>query len=537
MKPGGDSDRGGAERSGADQPRDDEKVFDFYHQHFGVKIKSSAQDARSSEASGRASYNSRTEVADKDESPKSDSWHALKRLIRYQTSGTAPDDLSSFGTTGNTFEAQWFGKAAEISAPGGEDSDSASQFKHTPEGIRLKWTPIVDNVAESGESDTLKETPATELNYQTVAHQSYEQALLATARGEHSPLPDTTSIIEQSTVVHDQDRHENTSEQIEIVDAIVVSDSSDQLNSVPGNNNPDIFFSDAEVRTSENFEIDKAEASVDDAEAKPESADVRVDDAETTPGSAGILAGIEHDSTSKSEINPDQNDEGISEAVLGITESVAVQGQTNDVGVSKVSISEDDDISPDEVAEARSKFGSINAFEVLQKRTKARAESTKAKAEITGDISDDIKEATASGNWDTLKSEQSDSAEAVPTVMNQWCSQSTGESLPTLDELDSIPTPSVLNSIATPNVFSPGSPTSGSVSGAENIEGEEAPDVVPESPRSSWLKAASEYSASVIKAVTEQMKMLSAKPKKETSQTTEVDTAELKDPAEDNSTL
>ncbi len=498
MKPGRNSDRGGADKTGTDQPRDDEKVFDFYHQHFGVAIKSSAQDARGSEASRRVSYTARTEVADKDESPKSDSWHALKRLIRYQTTGTAPDDLSSYGTTGNSFEAQWFSKASE--SPSGEDSESASQFKHTPEGIRLKWTPIVDNVPESGESDKHKVSQTNELNYQTVVHQSYEEALLATARGEHSPLPDTTSIIEQSTVVHDQDQYDETSEQIEIVDAIVLSDS---------------------------YQLDIADTDTRES-------DLTAGDAEV-PGNDGDLADTEQDRAGASDLNRnrDQITAGISEAILGITKSIVENSQTNE-GISSVNISEDDDISPEEVAEARSKFGSMNAFELLQKRTKARAESTKADPEITGDISGEIKEATESGNWVTLEAPP-DSAEAGPTVLNQWCSQSTGESLPTLDELNSIPTPSVMNSISKSNVISLGSSPS---SAAGNIEGKEhAPDVVPESPRSSWLKAASEYSASVIKAITEQMKMLTPKPKKETSEPTEVSPAELQDAAEDNSSL
>ncbi len=519
MKPGRNSDRGGADKTGTDQPRDDEKVFDFFHQHFGVAIKSGAQDARGSEASGRVSYTARTEVADKDESPKSDSWHALKRLIRYQTSGTAPDDLSSYGTTGNSFEAQWFSKASE--SPSGEDSESASQFKHTPEGIRLKWTPIVDNVAERGDSNKHKVSQTNDLNYQTVVHQSYEEALLATARGEHSPLPDTTSIIEQSTVVHNQDLHEETSEDVEIVDAIVPSDSYQLDIAATDTRESDLTVGDAEVGITDKADIDNSEVT---------PAGVSFE-----PGNDGNLADTDQGSASALDINRDQNNAGISEAVVGITKSVVENSQTN-VGISKVNISEDDDISPDEVAEVRSKFGSMNAFELLQKRTKARAESTKADPEITGDISGDIKEATESGNWVTLEA-PSDSADTLPTVMNQWCSQSTGESLPTLEELNSIPTPSVLSSIPAPKIIVLGSSPAGSASGAENIAGEEAPDVVPESPRSSWLKAASEYSASVIKAVTEQIKMLTPKPKKETSEPAEVDTAELKDAAEDNSTL
>ena len=121
-------------------------------------------------------------------------------------------------------------------------------------------------------------------------------------------------------------------------------------------------------------------------------------------------------------------------------------------------------------------------------------------------------------------------------MINQWCSTSTGDSTPaiSLADLDNIPTPNVMKEAAPqPKPFSlsaPKAPDAGDIT-------RPTPEAVHQAARSSWLKAASEYSSSVIKAVTEQMKMLNSKPKKVTPESPEFKAAELPNSADDNSQM
>src|SRR3954463_11272140 len=94
IKPERDSERVDAGNSQSDQP---EKVYDFYHQHFGVALAAGSQDVRNAEAGSRAAYASTAEVADK-RGAKSDSWNALKSLIRYQSSTTKETEKQDFTT-------------------------------------------------------------------------------------------------------------------------------------------------------------------------------------------------------------------------------------------------------------------------------------------------------------------------------------------------------------------------------------------------------------------------------------------------------
>jgi hypothetical protein len=173
----------------------------------------------------------------------------------------------------------------------------------------------------------------------------------------------------------------------------------------------------------------------------------------------------------------------------------------------------------------------MNAFARMQKRTKEQVE-TKEEQSITGDIPDEVQGEVEAGNWDTKPASEAGTADGA-AVMNQWCSTSTGDSVPavpSLDELNSIPTPSVLKDGAPqPKPFSLSTPKPAAPESTDVV----SDTMRQQASRASWLKAASEYSSSVIKAVTEQMKMLNAKPKKTTPESPEFRTAELPEAPEE----
>lgn len=198
IKPGQDSELAVAASSEETDPK---KVYDYYHQHFGVALAAGSQEIRDAEASNRAAYAARSEVADK-QSPKSESWNALKSLIRYQTSTTVADRPSDT-ISGDSFEAQWFSKSTEDvresliqgdaatelatvdEAEAVDQSNAVDSNEHQePDGVRLKWTPIVDNVPDRPrQPEETVEQPRNELD-----DLSYEEALAAVARGEAATI-------------------------------------------------------------------------------------------------------------------------------------------------------------------------------------------------------------------------------------------------------------------------------------------------------------------------------------------------------------
>jgi hypothetical protein len=554
-QPGPNSERGGVDKSESEIA---EKAYDFYHQHFGVALKSGTQDARSIEAT-RNPYGSLTEVADKYEGNKSDSWHALKNLIRYQSSATPPDEISSYGSAGNTFEAQWFGKTD----PSRTTFDLPQQLQPA-DAVRLKWTPMVDNVAEpvdaSTEADAADVEPvhgdaeAVHTNVESVdAHSESVPDLESVNTDVGSELPVVGSGLPnvESVLPNVESVSPNVESVLPNVESVLpnVESVSPNVESVLPN-------------------VESVSPNVDSVPADVQSVlpNVQSVQADGESVSATVKHGVEinenvvdlnsklkssHYQPAPLKINRPLSPQAYEELLI----ATARGDQRADTSAPQV---EDDEISAQEVAEARSKFGTLNAFERLQKRTKARSE-TKEEQSITGDMPDpaaatndpntEVPESVDSANDpNTQVTDSVDSANDQKTeipkptittiegaaVINQWCSTSTGDALPSLEELNSIPTPSVMTnppaqqphfSLSTPK---PTQPT-------ENHEADTAPDSVPQAARASWLKAASEYSASVIKAVTEQMKMLSAKPKKVTPESPEFETAELPDESPDKS--
>jgi hypothetical protein len=468
-QPGQNSERGGADKSESELA---EKAYDFYHQHFGVALKSGTQDARSLEAS-RNPYGALTEVADKYEGHKSDSWHALKNLIRYQSSATPPEEISSYGSAGNTFEAQWFGKTDPSLITGDHPQQPA-------DSIRLKWTPIVDNVAEPADSSS----------------ESIEEDVRFLAA------------------------------EIEPAQTDVESVHADIKSGLPHIESPP-----ADVHVLPNLQVDHADGESVSVTVKH---GVKLNDNVVDLNSKLKSS---HYQPAPLKINRPLSPQAYEELLIATARGQQSSGKSEPQEESAPPV-EDEEISAQEVAEARSKFGTLNAFERLQKRTKAQSE-TKEEQSITGDMPDPVA-ATNDPNTETAESVASanDPNTEIPkptiktiegaAVINQWCSTSTGDGLPSLEELNNIPTPSVL--IHPPAPFSLSTPKLD-----QPTETDTAPDSVPQATRASWLKAASEYSASVIKAVTEQMKMLSTKPKKVTPESPEFKTAELSEVSSDKS--
>lgn len=467
IKPEQESEHGDTQSSDSEQP---EKVYDFYHQHFGVALAAGSQEIRNAEASGRAAYAARTEVADKISAPKSESWNALKSLIRYQTSSTpAPASQVSDTTSGDSFEAQWFGKHSE-DLPGAVEQQEQ-------EAVRLKWTPIVDNVPDA-EIETEPDThvPAAEIQTES------ETDAPPTASSEHSsaaepalPPPKKFVGMPSRMVRRPQLKHQSPS--VNSGETTLKLSSSDE--STPGHSEPEDH-------------------------STPSHSDLEDD---------STLKIVSADESTISRSAPEEAPSELEELML------------------TAPIAEEDDASESKAAEIRSKFGNMNAFAKLQQRTKEKVE-TKEEQSITGDIPEEVQDQVQSGNWETISVPESTKTEGA-TVMNQWCSTSTGDSHPkiSLAELDSIPTPSVMKDLPQNKPFSLSTPKSATA--METTQ--PAPDSVQQTARASWLKAASEYSSSVIKAVTEQMKILSAKPKKVTPESPEFRTAEPPDSTKDNS--
>ncbi|HEY9683516.1 MAG TPA: hypothetical protein V6C86_18200 [Oculatellaceae cyanobacterium] len=469
INPGQDSEYAVAASSEETDPK---KVYDYYHQHFGVALAGGSDEVRNAEASNRAAYAARTEVADK-QTHKSESWNALKSLIRYQTStaGAAARPISDT-ISGDSFEAQWFGKTSESSGAAIKTTDlnlpldAVSNSEDSPnsiepqevDGVRLKWTPIVDNVPdrprqveESEESLEIEETVARRpaQRPQTAADMTYEEALAATARGE-------------------------------------------------------------KLGESLAEDCPEAEATLINAQEAPDAQEAR-----------------DSDDVNQSE---DQNIETV--GTKSNTSSGSVVDDIDDLLEPTTTLSDKNGSNEPNAAEARSKFGSMNAFAKLQQRTKEQVE-TKEEQSITGDIPEEVQSEVQAGNWDT-KTSHDDAKPDGATVMNQWCSTSTGDSQPaiSLADLDNIPTPNIMKEgPPQPKPFSLSTPKAGGTGELTRP----TPEAVHQANRASWLKAASEYSSSVIKAVTDQMKMLSSKPKKATPESPEFNTAELPEPPEGNS--
>ncbi len=552
MQDGGDSTPKGAEESGSIKPEQDseqvnagnsqsdqpEKVYDYYHQHFGVALAAGSQDVRNAEAGSRAAYASTAEVADKPgpKGEKSASWNALKSLIRYQTSTTKePEPQANFTTPGDTFEAQWLSKSSDDLPV--LRTDAAPE----PEAVRLKWTPIVDNVPEarwsqpedevssddSVESVTKEteavdaiesvvnevehadaiESVAKEVEEQvphesaptpTNAQKSYEEALAATARGDHSAAESAAKPVE------------------------VAKPAAKKAFGKPARM----------VRRPLGRPEHNQNKSYEDALAATARGEVPVVLPLSSTNAETVQASL-NSSSVLDEIN--ELLDLASEQTVPSTESIE-SSESSESGDSN-EVSEVEDSDKHDAAEVRSKFGSMNAFARMQKRTKEQVE-TKEEQSITGDIPDEVQDEVQSGNWETKPAPET-KAETSDSVMNQWCSTSTGDSIPaipSLDELNSIPTPSVMKD-GQPQIG--GSPQSKPFSLATpKPEGSESSSVTPDmmrqqASRSSWLKAASEYSSSVIKAVSDQMKMLNAKPKKTTPESPEFHTAELPQPPDE----
>ncbi|CAN5559262.1 hypothetical protein BH10CYA1_BH10CYA1_25870 [soil metagenome] len=478
MQDGGDSTPEGSEESGSIKPEKDseqvdagnspqseqpEKVYDYYHQHFGVALGAGGQDVRNAEAGSRAAYASTAEVADK-RGAKSDSWNALKSLIRYQTSTTKEPEKQDFTSSGDSFEAQWLSKSSDdlpILAETG--AGAGAETGAEPEAVRLKWTPIVDNVPEARWSKSEEELEA-DANAEAAAAEAPK------------PTPEVAKPVAKK-----------------------------------------VFGKQSRIgRRQVSRPQSKPDKSYEDALAATARGDLPVAPAVELTGEATIEAKSE-DSLNSSSILDDLD---------ALLDSPAEE---------KVAGSEHEGVSEPEGAEVKSNFGSMNAFARMQKRTKEQVE-TKEEQSITGDIPDEVQEEVESGNWDTKPAPETGTVEGA-AVMNQWCSTSAGDSLPaipSLDELNSIPTPSVVkDEQPQAKPFSLSTPKPANPEGADVI-----PDTMRhQASRASWLKAASEYSSSVIKAVTDQMKMLNAKPKKTTPESPEFHTAELPEASEEDSQL
>lgn len=531
IKPDSDSEQLNTANSQSDQP---EKVYDYYHQHFGVALAAGSQDVRNAEAGSRAAYASTAEVADKPgpTGEKSASWNALKSLIRYQSSTTKePEPQANFTTSGDSFEAQWLSKSSD------DLPVLRANAAPEPEAVRLKWTPIVDNVPEArwhrskdeAEADVEAQVEAEiESEVESEVGSSREPATHVESAEKEIEVADS---IESAAKDVEQSTSDATSAQLSYEEALAATARGDHSAAVV-----DSMPAEAPKPVAKKV-FGKPARMVRRPIGRPEfSQDKSYEDAlaATARGEKPILP--IHGPADAAVSDAAVSDASVNDAVVNDASSVldemnelldmASEPPASEPGASEAS--EDHD-----AAEVRSKFGSMNAFARMQKRTKEQVE-TKEEQSITGDIPDQVQDEVQSGNWDT-KPVAETKAETSEAVMNQWCSTSTGDSLsalPSLDELNSIPTPSVMKD---------GPPQAGGASQskpfslatpkpAESEGSSVTPDMMrQQASRTSWLKAASEYSASVIKAVSDQMKMISQKPKKTTPESPEFHTAELPD--------
>lgn len=563
IKPERDSEHFDAGDSQSEQP---DKVYDYYHQHFGVALAAGSQDVRNAEAGSRAAYAQTAEVADK---PKSDSWNALKSLIRYQTSTTKePEPKETFTTSGDSFEAQWLSKSSD---------DLPALAGPEPEAVRLKWTPIVDNVPEARWSKSEKEVAA-EAEAEAIEAAAKAEKIEAEAEAERVAAKAAAAESEARAAAESEARAREIAEiAAEAAKAYEAAEAAKAAKS-------------AEAETAKSAEASQ-EATEEATEAAAVTSQQSYEEALAATARGGLPADAAKPGAKKIFDQPyrmgrrpvprpkSSEDKNYEEAlaatargeqpalpldeVLGSAPHATNEVETTDRTTAEASsvlndmdalfdspsqaeaanhdvenvsgvenVSEVEDGSEHDAAEVRSKFGSMNAFARMQKRTKEQVE-TKEEQSITGDIPDEVQDEVQAGNWETKPAAEAESTEGA-AVLNQWCSTSTGDSLPalpSLDELNSIPTPSVMkDGGAQPKPFSLSTPKPSSP---------EDTDVTPDmmrhqAARTSWLKAASEYSSSVIKAVTEQMKMLSAKPKKTTPESPEFHTAELPEASEED---
>ncbi len=494
---------------------------------------------RNAEAGSRAAYASTAEVADKPDSrgEKSASWNALKSLIRYQTSTSKETEpQANFTTSGDSFEAQWLSKSSDdlpvLRAEGAPE----------PEAVRLKWTPIVDNVPEarwSRREDTVESESAAE----SVAEEIEPPAEIESISKEAEPAPSVESVAKEGA----ESATEESQAQLSYEEALAATARGDHAAAeaaIPVDSPKPM---DVPIPVARKF--GKPARMVRKPLGRPDfNQDKSYEDAlaATARGEKTALptqeASLATAAQTAAPVMPDTSPvlEEMNELLDLPSEPPILTNEISEVKVSADHNNDAEDLDandaaedPDDAAEVRSKFGSMNAFARLQKRTKEQVE-TKEEQSITGDIPDEVQEEVQSGNWDTNPGTET-KAETNDSVMNQWCSTSTGDSIPPIPSLDE------LNSIPTPSVMKDGSPqTSGAVPSkpfslatpkpTDSESSSVTPDMMrQQAARSSWLKAASEYSSSVIKAVSEQMKMLSQKPKKTTPESPEFQTAELPD--------
>ncbi|RTL40784.1 MAG: hypothetical protein EKK48_16125 [Candidatus Melainabacteria bacterium] len=524
IKPEHESEHGDTPSSDSEQP---EKVYDFYHQHFGVALAAGSQEIRNAEANGRAAYAARTEVADKVSAPKSESWNALKSLIRYQTSSTpAPASQTASDTTsGDSFEAQWFGKNSEDSPDGVEPQEQ--------EGVRLKWTPIVDNVPDAEiETELVDNVPTSEIE----AIAAIDDVVAAEI--ETLPADDVSDAEAQTFAANSVSDAPPIQQEMTAENHRTIADSSNQSSTAESILPPPKKFVGMPSRMVRRPQLKQPSTAYKNEQDAPASTDRSKNQNETADESTLRLSTDESTlrlSTDESTLRLPNIDESTLHLPVTDAPNSDFDQSSQEQGTRTEPIAEEDDASEIKAAEVRNKFGSMNAFAKLQQRTKEIVE-TKEEQSITGDIPEEVREEVRaevqSGEWETISLPEDAKSEGA-TVMNQWCSTSTGDSHPkiSLAELDSIPTPSVMKDMPQNKPFSLSTPKP-----ATPMEtSQPTPDSVHQTARASWLKAASEYSTSVIKAVTEQMKMLSAKPKKVTPESPEFRTAEPPESEADDS--
>lgn len=548
MQDGGDSTPKGAEESGSIKPEQDsehvnagnsqsdqpEKVYDYYHQHFGVALAAGSQDVRNAEAGSRAAYASTAEVADKPGATgeKSASWNALKSLIRYQSTTTKEaEPQQNFTTSGDSFEAQWLSKSSD-DLPA---LRAKAEAEPEPEAVRLKWTPIVDNVPEarwSGSSDEVESQSEVE----SVAKEAEFPSGIESVAKEAEFLSGTESVATEVESPSDIGGIANEAEPAVVPPPKTESDKlsyEDALAATARGEHPSLEAvkpPDAPKPVAKKV-FGKPARMVRRPVGRPEyNHDKGYEDA-----LAATARGENQNIISFDKELLDQTNEAAAQATVDATSILDEMNELLELAEEQSVPGAAEDSDEHDAAEVRSKFGSMNAFARLQKRTKEQVE-TKEEQSITGDIPDEVQDEVQSGNWDNKPVTETKAATS-DSVMNQWCSTSTGESLPaipSLDELNSIPTPTIMKE--SPPQASGTSQTKPFSLSASKPADTESPGVTPDimrqqASRTSWLKAASEYSSSVIKAVSEQMKMLNSKPKKTTPESPEFQTAELPDPS------
>ncbi|HEY9678464.1 MAG TPA: hypothetical protein V6C76_10675 [Drouetiella sp.] len=462
--------RDSEQASSEQDPGQPEKVYDFVHQHFGVALKSGGPESRAAEASGRNA------VADKPQGVKSDSWHALKNLIRYQNSTTATSERNSYADEGS-FGAQW-----NVSSSVLDDMDDL--LEPHPDETSAGADQSVEAAASHA---TQMEAPSEDYAAEDGDVEFAGHVMSGSFEASHSEA--------LHDVVDDSLDAVNLEIEAPILEAVHPDVEAPQLETI---------HADVEVPQLETIHADveapQLEAIHADVEpVKPVSKKIPGEDTlQLSPETMDVLK---------------KKSANIGEETWRLT----------------VEPTDEDTESASDAAEARSKFGTMNAFQKMKNRAQAQTDSRDKQA-TTGDMPQPVEEEHKEDEWQTLGPASTDGA----TIMNQWCSTSTGDSIPSLAELDSIPTPSVMQSKSSEkksfSIKTPG------VHVEQDVE-PPPPDAVHSTARASWLQAASDYSASVIKAVTHQMKGLNAKPKKVTPESPEFHSSEPPEESDDISSM